>query len=103
MPGHGQPRTGLSGANQGEPARGAGGIGGRVCRGGLGEPEAETLERTRWGRETVERFQSKRLQVKDRWHLHARSLIEALSQRMAERLNQELGNPPLQFAKLLVW
>ena len=51
----------------------------------------------------VERFQARRVQVKDIWHLHARLLRKALSHTLAFALNQEQGNPPLQFAKLLTW
>ena len=50
----------------------------------------------------VERFQVRRVQVKDLWHLYARLLRKALSHTLAFALNQEQGNPPLQFAKLLV-
>ena len=51
----------------------------------------------------MERFQARRLQVKDSWHLHSRLLRKALSHTLAFALNQEQGNPPLQFAKLLSW
>ncbi len=51
----------------------------------------------------VERFQARRVQVKDTWHLHARLLRKALSHTLAFALNQEQGNPPLQFSKLLAW
>ena len=49
----------------------------------------------------VDRFQVRRLQVKDIWHLQARLLRKVLSHTLAFALNQEQGNPPLQFAKLL--
>ena len=49
----------------------------------------------------VDRFQVRRLQVKNIRHLHARLLRKALSHTLAFALNQEQGNPPLQFAKSL--
>lgn len=49
----------------------------------------------------VERFQIRQIQVKDSWHLHSRLLRKVLSHTLAFALNQEQGNPPLQFAKLL--
>ena len=49
----------------------------------------------------VERFQIRQLQVKDLWHLMSRRLRKALSHTLAFTINQQQGNPPLQFAKLL--
>ena len=49
----------------------------------------------------VERFQIRQIKVKDSWHLHSRLLRKALSHTLAFAINQEQGNPPLQFAKLL--
>ena len=49
----------------------------------------------------AERFQIRQVQVKDGLHLQVRLLRKVLSHTLAFVLNQEQGNPPLQFAKLL--
>ena len=49
----------------------------------------------------VDRYQVKRVWVKDAWHLHSRLLRKVLSHTMALFLNQIQGNPPMQLAKLL--
>jgi hypothetical protein len=49
----------------------------------------------------TERFCIKKVWVKDLWHLLNRLIRKILSHTMAFMLNQELGNPPLQFDKLL--
>lgn len=66
------------------------------------------LSRPRYRIETVfsqlvERFQAKQVWARDIWHLQARLLRKVLSHTLAFSINQEQGNPPLQFDKLLVW
>ena len=66
------------------------------------------LSRPRYRIETVfsqlvERFQAKQVWARDLWHLQARLLRKVLSHTLAFSLNQEQGNPPLQFDKLLSW
>ena len=66
------------------------------------------LSRPRYRIETVfsqlaERFQAKQVWARDIWHLQARLLRKVLSHTLAFSLNQEQGNPPLQFDKLLAW
>lgn len=66
------------------------------------------LSRPRYRIETVfsqlvERFQAKQVWARDIWHLRSRLLRKVLSHTLAFSLNQEQGNPPLQFDKLLAW
>ena len=51
----------------------------------------------------VERFQAKQVWARDIRHLQARLLRKLLSHTLTFSLNQEQGNPPLQFDKLLAW
>ncbi len=64
------------------------------------------LSRIRYRIETVfgqlvDRYQAKRVWVKDSWHLHSRLLRKVLSHTLTFLLNQETGNPPLQLSKLV--
>ena len=66
------------------------------------------LSRPRYRIETVfsqlvERFQAKQVWARDIRHLQARLLRKALSHTLAFSINQDQGNPPLQFDKLLAW
>ena len=66
------------------------------------------LSRPRYRTETVfsqlvERFQAKQVWARDIWHLQAWLLRKVLSHTLAFSLNQDQGNPPLQFDKLLAW
>lgn len=45
-------------------------------------------------------FQIKQVWARDMWHLCSRLVRKALSHTLAFLLNQRLGNPPLQFARL---
>jgi len=49
----------------------------------------------------VERFQVRQVWARDIWNLQTRLLYKVLSHKLAFSLNQEQGNPPLQFDKLL--
>lgn len=64
------------------------------------------LSRTRYRIDTVfgqlvDRYQAKRVWVKDSWHLHSRLLRKVLSHTLTLLLNQDQGNPPLQISKLV--
>ena len=49
----------------------------------------------------TERYHMKKVWARDTWHLGNRFIRKALSHTLAFLLNKELGNPPLQFEKLL--
>ncbi len=66
------------------------------------------LSRARYRIETVfshlvERFQAKQVWARGIWRLQARLTRKVLSHTLAFSLNQEQGNPPLQFDRLLAW
>ena len=67
---------------------------------------SKLLSRIRYRIDTVfgqltERYQIKKVWAKDMWHLCSPLLRKIISHTLAFRLNQILGNPPLQFDKLL--
>jgi Transposase DDE domain. len=70
-------------------------------------PEHSALiSRIRYRIDTVfgqltDRFNIKKVWAKDMWHLYNRLLRKILSHTLAFMLNQKLGNPPLQFDKIL--
>ena len=49
----------------------------------------------------VERYHVKRVWARDLWHLFRRVLRKVLGHTLATLLNGALGQPPLQFARLL--
>lgn len=73
------------------------------------DPSPETskyLSHVRYLIETVfsqltERLRIKKVWARDRWHLMSRLFRKILSHTLAFMLNQKLGNPPLQFEKLV--
>ena len=50
----------------------------------------------------VGRYSIKRVWARDMWHLASRLLRKVLSHTIAFLLNHQMGNPPLQFSKLLI-
>ena len=67
---------------------------------------SRVLSRIRYRIETtfgqlVERYHVKRVWARDLWHLCSRVLRKVLSHTLATLLNGALGQPPLQFARLL--
>lgn len=65
------------------------------------------LSRLRYRIDTVfsqltRRYSIKQVWAKDLWHLMSRLLRKVLSHTIAFLLNHQVGNPPLQLAKLLL-